>query len=332
MKRILAIATVLLLAGCGKDKAESFRKGFPQAKDVKVDVPQKAGQALEGVAQRHDGLQGQVANFYLFTRGITVVCNTATVWVLGLVKAISDNPPTSVNANVAVWGPHTDALSPNTFKFTVTKVADNDYTYTLEGKGKAEPDSAFKVVLSGAHKVATNAAGSPTENFGNGTFLIDWDKIQQLPEHGKEVGSAEFTYSRLTAAANVKIDIAFHQVKDDETGKLVDAQYKYDATPAAGGSFEFQIAKDLDNGAPGKTAIENMAIKSRWQQTGAGRSDVQAKGGDLGALTAQVSECWDQNFNSLYLIASWAPGYGYGQQTACAFPNAEYSTLAPLAP
>ena len=335
MKRILSVATVLLLAACGgNQKGDEFRKGFPKADDVKVNVPSK-GQALSGEAQSQNALLGERSSFYGFTRGITVMCNGATAWVLGLVKAISDNPATTVTATTATWGPHTDPLSPNTYKFTVTKNADNDYSYQLEGKGKNEADSAFKVILSGSHKVAVDGAGTAQENFGNGTFLIDWDKSALLPEHGTEVGTAEFTYSRLSATADTTIDINFHQVMDNETGKKVDATYKYDATPAAGGSFEFQMAKDLDNGAPLKNKIENIAVKSRWLQTGAGRSDVTASGGDLVAFgTQHASECWDENFNSLYLTASWfVPQDAWGSASSCtAFPAAVYSTLSPLAP
>lgn len=335
MKRILTVASVLLLAACGANqKGEEFRKGFPQANDVKVNVPSR-GQALSGEAQSQQAAVGDASSFYAFTRAITRTCNTATAAVLGLVRAISDNPPTQVTANTAVWGPHTDALSPNTYKFTVTKNAANDYSYLLEGKGKNEADTAFRVILSGTHKVAVDASGVALEGFGNGTFLIDWDKSAQLPEHGTEVGTAEFTYSRLTAAADTLIDISFHQVKDNETGKLVDATYKYDATPAAGGSFEFQMAKDLDNGAPLRSKIENLAIKSRWLQTGAGRSDVTGSGGDLGIVTAQhASECWDENFNSLYLTATWlVPQDAWGSASACtAFGTPSYSTLPTLAP
>jgi hypothetical protein len=334
MKRILTGACVMMLAACGvNQKGEEFRKGFPQANDVKVNVPAR-GQALLGEAQSQQALVGDDSKFYAFTRAITLTCNTATAAVLGLVKAISNNPATTVTATTAVWGPHTDALSPNTYKFTVTKNADNDYSYTLEGKGKNEADSAYKVVLSGSHKVAVDAAGVATDGFGNGTFLIDWDKSALLPEHGTEVGTAEFTYSRLTATADTLININFHQVMDNDTGKKVDATYKYDATPAAGGSFEFQMAKDLDTD-PLRNKIENLAIKSRWLQTGAGRSDVTGSGGDLGTVTAQhASECWDENFNSLFLTATWlTPEVVWGSASACtAFGAASYSTLPTLAP
>src|SRR5262245_20617043 len=121
MKRIVALIASVLTAACGVDRADQFRRGVPQANDVKINVPGTAGQALSGTAQRRDALEGQRADFYVLTRVVTLVINGGTVAVLGLVKAITDHPPTTLNANTAVWGPHTEALSPNTYKFTVTK-------------------------------------------------------------------------------------------------------------------------------------------------------------------------------------------------------------------
>ncbi|MFZ5470719.1 MAG: hypothetical protein ACOZIN_14905 [Myxococcota bacterium] len=324
MTRILAVATAVLMTACGVDRADTFRKGVPQAKDVAVNVPSSSGQAL---SSRQDGLEGERAGFYTLTRGVTVVINAGTVAVLGLVKAIVNNPPTSVRENTAVWGPHTDALSPNTYKFTVIKNAENDYSYTLEGKGKNAGDDAYVVILSGAHKVAADAAGNPQENYGNGTFLLDWDAAATLPEHGKEIGSAEFTYSRLSASADIRIDVEFKQVKDEETGSRVDASYRYLSTPAAGGSFDFKIIKNLDND-PAKPALEVATIRSRWTQQGAGRADVKAVGGDIPSGGATASECWDENFASRYVNASFAPSLNYGVESVCAFATAEYSSLS----
>jgi hypothetical protein len=218
MKRTISLfAAMLILAACGKDKADEFRDAIPSADAVKVNVPAKAGQGLSGIGQRQDGLgDGETAEFYKLTRGVTVVINGGTVLVLGLVKAITDQRPTSIKENVAVWGPHTDALSPNTYRMTVTKTGEADYSYVLEGKAKKDADTEFKALLSGSHKVTG-------DRLGNGTFMLDWNAMQKLPEHGTEVGSAEFIYSHVAAKDDVKIDVAFRQVKDAETGKLIDA-------------------------------------------------------------------------------------------------------------
>lgn len=323
MKRIVVLALPAILIACGKDGADPFRQAIPKAEAVALHVPAREGQALSGTAQRQDALEGERSGFYALTRAVTLTVNAGTVAVLGLVKGITDHRPTSLQGDVAVWGPHTDPLSPNTYRLTVTRNRDHDYSYVLDAKGKNEPDTAFRAILSGSHLVATDASGEELEGFGNGTFLIDWDQMQSLPEHDDHVGAATFVYTRLSASSNVQIDVAFRQVKDRETGQRVDADYRYVATPSAGGSFDFKIIKNLD----AQPALETMTIRSRWEQTGAGRSDVKAKGGDLpGEATA--SECWDENFDSRFLSLSYAPSQNYGSEAACAFSPAEYSTLS----
>lgn len=317
MKKLMMAAVAvagLAVTGCGVDKGEPFRQGFPRGETVKLNLPENKA-ALTGEGQRRDGLEGQTAEFYKLTRGVTVTVNGAGAAVLNLVEKIVEYPPTSVNQNVAVWGPHTDALSPNTFKFTVTKVAENQFEYVLEAKGKTEADSAFRVILSGSH-VSTG------DKLGSGTFLVDWDRAQTLPEHDKNVGTASYTYSKQVAGAEVSVDALFQKVRDEETNTLVDVNYKYREVPANGGSFEFRMNKNWVTG-PG---IEVLTVKSRWKQSGAGRSDARATGGDLSA-PATASECWDQGFASRFLTASWLNGAAgtYGAETVCAFPTAEYA-------
>ena len=68
-------------------------------------------------------------------------------------------------------------------------------------------------------------------------------------------------------------------------------------------------------------------MKSRWSQTGAGRSDVKVTRGDLGTNEGTISECWDANFASQYLTISF-PAYSYGNVSACgSFSTAVYSVL-----
>ncbi|MBE2252140.1 MAG: hypothetical protein IAE78_21570 [Myxococcus sp.] len=315
MKRLMMAAAVvagLSMLGCGVDKGEPFREGFPQQETVKLNLPENKT-ALTGEGQRRDGLEGQIAEFYKLTRGVTTQVNGAGAAVLTLVQKIAEHRPTSVTQNVAVWGPHTDALSPNTFKFTVTMTAQNEFTYLLEAKGKTEADSRYRAILSGSH-VSTG------HKLGSGTFLIDFDKAKELPENDGNVGAATYVYSKLTATADVAIDATFQRVRDGETGGLVDVNYGYREQPGNGGEFKFRMNKNWVSG-PG---IEVLTVKSRWQQSGAGRSDARATGGDLPGV-ATASECWDSGFASRYLNASFDPGLNYGQESSCAFPTAEYA-------
>lgn len=305
--------TAVMLAACGG--VSDFRDGVPSSKQVALKLPESAGNGLSGVGTRRDGLEGETAAFYTVTRATTVVVNGGTALVLDMVARITSYPATTVGNDSATWGPYTEALSPNTWKLTVTRTAPDTYDYRLEGKGKAEADSAYRVVLSGTHHYAG-------DNIGNGTFLIDWDEAAQLPEHAALVGSATVTYARPTLTADLDIEVAFNQIFSADRGQRVDARYAYHSTNANGGNFQFDVFQDFVGGS----AIEHGKLRSRWEQDGAGRSDVKLSEGDVtGEFTA--NECWDSSFLSRYLNYSWAPSQNYGTESACAFTVAEYSTL-----
>lgn len=327
MKRNVAIVWgAVLSSSCGLVGEDDFRIGLPTREMVEVKVPAAGGQSLESAEAIRQGLQGDKSGLYLVTRAATVTVNAGTVAILGLVKAVTNQRPTSLNNKTAVWGPRTEPLSPNTWRMTVTKTAAHTYSYVLEAKGKTEPDSAFRAILSGNHTSATNTAGRPQEGFGNGSFLLDFDQAATLPEHDDNVGTAEISYSRLSATADVAVDVNFHQVKDRPSTNLIDAKYSYKATPGSGGEFQFLTVKDLDTDKS-RSKAETATIKSRWQETGAGRSDVRASGGDL-VTPATMNECWDTNFLSRFFFWSLAPNQGWGSETGdCAFKTADYATL-----
>ncbi len=329
MKRLALFSAAVTLLACGPMGGQ-FANTFPSAETVRLEVPSKGSSSLgsETGTQRQE-VKGATSDFYRLTRGVTVGANAGVGAVLGLVKAISEYPPTSINGDVAVWGPHTEDLSPNTWKFTVTKVGPATWDYQFEGKAKQAPDTDFVVVLSGTHSPALDANGNPQEHFGEGDFLLDFDAAQTLPEHGPEVGKAQVSYSRLDAASDTVIDIEFDDILDGETQTLIDASYRYRKHPQQGGAFEFMLPKDVHANDPTpQPGLEKLTIKSRWTSNGAGRSDVKATGGEL-PMDAFASECWDENFNSQFLHANWAPFHGWGaESTDCAaFPSADYSQL-----
>jgi hypothetical protein len=312
---ITAALTLLTTTGCGLEKADTFRNGYPKSEAVTMKLPGSTG-ALSGDKTRQ-GLEGEKAALYTLTRGVTYLVNGGGAAVLLLVKTIGEQTPTKVGEDRAIWGPFTDSLSPNTYKFTVIKNRTDDFSYALEAKAKSEGDDKFRVILSGSH-LATG------KDLGSGTFLLDWDKIATLPEHDDNIGTAEYAYSRKSADAEIKIDAVFKGVLDRDSKKPLDVDYKYVATPGKGGNFEFKMVKDLVKGGE----LERSSVKSRWEETGAGRSDVKINGGNLSS-EATFSECWDSNFASRFLVASFDPAAGWGAESACAFRAAEYSLVAP---
>ncbi len=317
-KYLLVLALPSLLMACGGTTIDSLRSGIPNSDTVRLDFPAQSGQALE-TGQTQQAALGQTSFFYGVTRDTTRLVNGATALVLILVKAITDTPPTTFKDNVAVWGPYTDALSPNTYRLTATDNGNHHYSYVLEGKAKGAPDTAYVTLLSGTHTAATEH-GQPVKGFGNGTLLIDWDKAQTLPEHSADVGTALIAYSRMSSTAQVTIDVKFTQVRDLATNQRIDANYGYLSNPGADGRFRFS-----SYATPG-AAIQRFAIESRWQNSGAGRADVVVTGGGL-SQPATVNECWDASFKSQYLHASYDPSHDYGSESVCVFTPAEYSPL-----
>jgi hypothetical protein len=109
-------------------------------------------------------------------------------------------------------------------------------------------------------------------------------------------------------------------------GSQAEATFHYYYAEAADGTGDFQFRLFADTDDPGP-AWEVSAIRSRWQPTGAGRSDVSISGGDLGLnVTVTASECWDASFGEVYYTdsATWKPTSG--DPSLCAYANALYSS------
>jgi hypothetical protein len=331
MMLVLALASATLGA-CGKDGGDEFRDGVPYREDVALAVPASdsssgALTAGDGTEAIRSGLLGEKSELYTVTRGITAVVNTATAAVLTLVRTITEYPPSSIAGETAVWGPHTEPLSPNTWRLTVDRVGPGQFHYVLEAKPKAVSDAPYLTILSGHHNLSTPGAHRRAHlpAYGSGDFVLDWDAAQMLPEHDDNVGKAAFVYSRISSTSAVDINVTFTQIRDKDTGLLLDATYGYVATPGAGGSFDFKQIKDTIQTTP---ALETSTFHSRWLESGAGRSDVRIQGGDLGAAQATASECWAESFLSVYMTNSYGdPSKLWGAETACAFPTAVYSAL-----
>jgi hypothetical protein len=233
-----------------------------------------------------------------------------------------------------VWGPHSEPLDKNAWRLTVTRVEKHVFSWALDGKPKAADDGAFITILSGMHTRAVDGRDRPIENYGSGTFVVDWDAAQTLPDHDNAVGVATFTYSRVSPAAVTTIDVDFKGIKDDPPStELYNALYRYTATPGAGGELKYAAKRDYyPDPHPSNSALEDFTIHSRWQETGTGRTDYQLTGGDVataGIAPATVSECWDISFLSTYKTASYDPTnilLNWGDEATCSFPSASFLT------
>ncbi len=301
-----------------------FAAGVPRQETVAMNVPGSSAKALE-VEGSSKALQGETAEWYTITRGVSAVVNGGALAVGALVRLITDYPATTVTVDSAVWGPWQGPLDPVEWKITVTRVAPHQYQYKFEGRDKHDATAPYVTVLSGAHAPGLDKAGGEMEGFGAGTVTLDWNARATLPGPDGNVGTANYTYSHVGPAEVVTITAKFRQVKDDkQPGKLVDVDYAFVQNPGADGSMDFIY----DVPADGNSAGGLGKVRSRWLWNGAGRSDVSLVPTNLN-LTYTQSECWDTNYLSVYKatpLSSEAKD-NYGSESACAFPTAQFSSL-----
>ena len=317
-----AAASIMGCAPIGEDEVDQFRNGVPRAATVTMSVPGSAssGQALT-VESQSQALLGEKAEWYQTTRNVTVGVNGGA-WAVGaLVNLILKYPPTSLVPDEAVWGPWEDPLDPVAWKVTITRVGPHVYQYKFEGRPRTDPTAAFVIVLSGTHRPALNLQDREIERFGSGSFTLDWDARATLPQPPDDnVGKADYTYQHTSAANTVSITAQFDQVKDDkQPGNRVDANYAFAQQPRGPGSMDFVYVAPTT-----ATQVGRGVVRSRWQFTGDGRADVQITDG---TTVLYLSECWDQNYASVYKQDSWPGGDSWGVETSCASPTVEYSTL-----
>ena len=297
----LAVATAAtLFAGACVQPDEGTHpvaKAIPTANDVRIKLPDTAGQAMNAV--------GDTAQWYVTTRDLTRTLNGGTAFVLVLVHTIVQFPPTSVAGNTAVWGPHHDALDPAEWRLTVTELADGTYDWQLDGRNRADAANQFETLIEG------NASGE-----GTGAFIMDFDAAERVnPRENDGAGQLGVSYD--LAARHLDMDVDQIETRNG-TPTPVHYDYTYGEGADGSGDMLFAIYGDTDDAGD---LPEQIGLHSRWLATGAGRADVRMSSGDL---TAEVtaSECWDTSFGRVYYgdSASWQPTEG--AVTACAYADA----------
>ena len=334
--------TSLALVACGPHKPVDFSQGVPTKEMATVKVPTSsssglreagspdlpAADQLQAMAQAmNQAVQGETADTYRLTVGATYLVNGATEWLLLALASGVTHQPSSVSGDTAVYGPYTPYLSAITWKLTVTRTTFNSFSYILEGQDKTKPSSAWVEVISGSHTVTVDDNDNAIKGFGQGVFLIEWDKAKQLPGRGSDTGTCEVHYGKVDPKSQAFVDVSFNNVGGGADAKPFNAEYRFTLENDQSGTFQFALDLNLNIFDPAKAAAERLSIESRWMSTGAGRGDVSAHGGDL-VSPVTVNECWDAAFLSRYYAKSDEPALGYGvEATDCAYTAAVYSAL-----
>ncbi len=323
-------AAFVMSAGCSlqtSPDASRFREPIPQASQVALGIAgsQVAGAKTQaapaggvhlqdGPGSGGGGGTTTDASYYQFTRSITDSVDTVTTEILGEILVVSSLPPTTVDANHAVWGPgSSDALDPVTWKLTVTATGGGAYTYEVDGRPHlSTSESDWKAVLTG------QGYDGSSPSYQSGSFTVDNGALAALdPTSTTSTGTVSITYDARSYPLNAAADVN----PNDGTG-----QY-YDVTVLHGvdGSGVMSLTALADVSTPPDGKNENVAENSRWDSTGAGRADVKMTGGDFGATTVMLSQCWSSAFAQTYYTDSVDYQPTTGQPSSCVFGQASFA-------
>jgi hypothetical protein len=330
----LAIAGVAGTTACDRLAGAAMAAVVPTRGQVRLNVPgatEGGGQALR---------VGSSSELYAATVGIADQINGGVGNVFRLVEAILALPPTDTDGDTyAVWGPSQPrGLERNSFRFTVNKVEEGEYSYRLEAHPKDETaDEAFVVVFEGTSFPSGEGDG------GHGELDVHWGALRSLDDTQCMIGDLHVVYAG--DAEPRTLDVTFLEAADgcrDETP--TNATYHYVEAADASGSLDFAQRKNVHRLDEQKPLEEVFAVKSRWLADGAGRSDVRISEGevpgdiathlpDATTTTVDVVECWDASFQVVHSAVTpveLAPALDRepeGDVAACAFADAEFAAL-----
>lgn len=314
------------LSGCTLDKkdddgAEAFREAVPQEESVALSGPDPSSAsstAAAGPSRRTLGTAPTLsyAKWYGFTREMRRGVNEVTAGVLGGVWVILHVPPTAIRADSATWGPYTDELEPASYRFRITRIASDEYDYTLDGRPKASTDDKdFRAVLTG------HGYGKPHALHGKGEFTIDLDVAKSLDpfSHEQDSGTVQVDYELphdflqnpnfLPRSITAKVDPAG------------EAQYTVESLALVDHTGSIHVDAHVDIAESKDTKLEDVVIDSRWNATGAGRADIDFAGGDLPSTIPMVDavECWGTDFQQSYYSDSVGFSPTVGVESACVY-------------
>jgi hypothetical protein len=334
MRKTIAAAIVTVLGssafamgGCAlpQDNAAKFREPIPHGSQVALAI---AGSTASGTsAQAATSVHVQdvpggsggggstgYASYYEFTRSITDSVDTVTTAILGEILVVASLPPTTIDANHAVWGPgSSDALDPVSWKLVVTATGGGQYNYEVDGRPHlSNNDADWRAILTGSGFDDTSSL------YQSGNFLVDNDALRALdPTRTSSTGTVGITYDARSYPLNATADVN----PNDGTGAFYDVTVQH----GSDGSGVMSLTALADVATPADGKNENVNEDSRWNSTGAGRADIKMTGGDFGAATVLLSQCWSDSFAQTYYTDSVNYQPTTGQASSCVYAQASFN-------
>jgi hypothetical protein len=309
-----------------------FAAAIPARDVVKMRVPGASSSAQQALTA------GAQADFYSASRDAAIHVNAGVQWVFDVVDRVIVLPPTTQTGNTAVWGPTLpQGLEKNAFRFTVVEVEPGHFTYHLDARPKASSDDAdFQTIFEGdAHPDA--------QDRGHGSMDLHLSAARSVDDSVCLQGDVHVDYDATIEPRT--LGVHFVGVGDACKGEPThEARFAYSEASDHAGALDFVVVGNVHKAEQNEPLEETLAIRTRWQADGQGRSDVRVSGGEIAqdlathvpgtqATTVDVSECWDASF-TLDFQATTPSELGdvlqhpaSGDASACVFTDASFATL-----
>ncbi len=304
-KHVCLLGSLLWACGGAERPESSFVGALPSRQTLEVLTPDG------GTATRSQGPSPlETAQLYVLTRATTANVNGLVGGVLDTVGAISRNPPSAVGPDSAAWG-LSDPLSPVAWRLAISRLGPAQYAFQLDVRPKAGGDWDFQPFLHGTSEGVS--PGGPTL----GTFSVDLAVAERLdPVANPNVGQIVASWQLQTSGREVHVVLQGVHAPD---APPTNADVVSVLFPDGSGALAFDAdASLLANGDD----VQVSRVGSHWIATGAGRADAEVHQLDGGG-GAQMTECWNARFETVYVRAETSTGDGgtEGDSSACVFAN-----------
>ena len=327
----LALAVVLLVAGCGQPFSNSelilegqdqqYLQLLPRPAELRLDilgeeaaVAEDIGQLTQALEHRCGGRDGGdhvrpprppppeppppresrlVCATLLFASGV----NAAMVKWLSVVDVVTRHKPTSRTENSRRWGPtpKKDGLD---WRLDLER-SGNVFTWNISFAVTGTPADAdaWRQIVSGV------VEGDRLGRRGLGEITFDLDAAQVFGSASQGLIHASYDHTTCKRSMHLQFEgyVGEAAAKAKHPPAPLDAVHYYERNCEGGGKLEWAYLEDIHaRFAPDQSCAESIRLTTRWDDSGAGRGDFIIDGGDLVFGRIQGSQCWNDQLRPVW--------------------------------
>ena len=273
----------------GSTDDDEFREQHARPREtVALRVPGAAASGALTAERRHAGARcsARRPTGTSLTRAVTAIVNGGTVRRADAGAGRSSTSRRPASTATPPCGARTASRSaPNTWRLTVTRVEPHVFNWTLDGKRQDRRRQRVRHHPVG-HAHARRRRRRPPDRG------LRQRHVRRRLGHGADAARARrrnvgrrdvhvFAPRPRRPSTTIDVDFTGHQGRQDRARSTTPstATRRRRARAASSGTPRTRTTSPIRHRSG--TAKEHFTIHSRWQETGAGRSDIQLTGGDL---------------------------------------------------